>query len=69
MISFSQTAYIQKIVEHFRMENAKPLSVPINPGHNPAKSQSPSDPWGIEEMKHIPYKEAVGSPMYVINGT
>ena len=38
MISFSQTTYIQKMIEHFGMEEAKPLSVPINPGHNLTKS-------------------------------
>ena len=57
MISFSQTAYIQKMIECFGMEEAKPLSVPINPGHNLTKSQSPSDPQAIKEMKRIPYRE------------
>ena len=66
MISFSQTAYIQKIVECFGMEEAKLLSVPISPGHNLTKSQSPSDPQAIEEMKCIPYREAVGSLMYAV---
>ena len=68
-ISFSQTAYIQKIVEHFGMEEAKPLSVPISPGHNLTKSQSPSDPQAIEEMKRVPYREAMGSLMYAVVGT
>ena len=54
IISFSQTAYIQKMIEHFGMEEAKLLSVPMNPGHNLTKSQSPSDPQVIEEIKHIP---------------
>ena len=69
MISFSQTTYIQKLVEHFVMEEAKPLSVPISPGHNLTKSQSPSDPQAIEEMKRIPYREAMGSLMYAVVGT
>ena len=69
MISFSQTAYIQKIVKHFGMEEAKPLSVPINPRHNLTKSQSPSDPQAIEEMRHVPYREAIGSLMYAVIGT
>ena len=43
--------------------------VPINPGHNLTKSQSPSDPQAIEEMKRVPYREAVGSLMYVVVGT
>ena len=66
MISFSQTAYIQKIIKHFGMEEAKPLSVPQNPGHNLTKSQSQSDSQAIEEMKCVPYREAMGSLMYAI---
>ena len=54
MISFSQTTYIQKAIECFGMEEAKPLSVPISPGHNLTQSQSPSDPQGIKEMRCIP---------------
>ena len=42
-ISFSQAAYIQKIVERFGMEDANPLSIPITPGHNLTKSQSPAN--------------------------
>ena len=51
------------------MEEAKLLSVLISPGHNLTKSQSPSDPQAIKEMKHIPYREAVGSLMYAVIGT
>ena len=69
MISFSQTAYIQKIIEHFEMDDAKPLSIPISPGHNLMKSHSPTDPNDIEDMRCIPYREAVGSLMYVVVGT
>ena len=57
------------MIEHFRMEEVKPLSVPINPRHNLTKSQSPSDPQAIEEMKHVPYREAIGSLMYAVIGT
>ena len=50
------------------MEDAKPLSIPINPEHNLTKAQSPSDSQGIEEMKHIPYRETVRSLMYAVTG-
>ena len=46
--------------EDHQMEEAKLLSVPISPGHNFTKSQSLSDPQAIEEMRCIPYREAVG---------
>ena len=51
------------------MEDTRPLPIPINPGHNLTKSQSPSIQQDIEEMKRIPYCEAVGSLMYAVEGT
>ena len=59
MISFSQAAYVQKIVKCFGMEDAKPLSIPITLGHNLSKSQSPISDLDIEGMRDVPYKEAV----------
>ena len=69
MISFSQTAYIQKIIEHFEMDDAKPLSILISPGHNLTKSPSPTDLNDIEDMRCVPYREAVGSLIYAVVGT
>ena len=68
-ISFSQAAYIQKIVERFSMEDANPLSIPIAPGHILTKSQSPANDSGTEDMRNIPYREAVGSLMYAVVAT
>ena len=68
-ISFSQATYVQKIVEHFSMEDANPLSIPITPSHNLSKSHSPVSDSDIEEMRDIPYREAVSSLMYTVVGT
>ena len=68
-ISFSQVAYIQKIVECFEMEDAKLLLIPISPRHNLIKSQQPVSKHDIEEMKNIPYHKAIGSLMYAVIGT
>ena len=68
-ISFSQAAYVQKIVECFCMEDANPLLIPITPGHNLTKSQSPTNNSDTEEMRNIPYWEAVGSFMYAVIAT
>ena len=51
------------------MDDAKPLSIPINPGHNLTKSHSPIDPNDIKDMRRVPYREAVGSLMYAVVGT
>ena len=50
------------------MEDANPLSIPIAPSHNLSKSQLLSNDSDIEEMKDIPYREAVGSLMYAVVG-
>ena len=68
MIS-SQAAYVQNIVECFGMEDANPLSIPISPGQNLSKSQSPVSDLDIDEMRHILYREAVGSLLYAVVGT
>ena len=68
-ISFSQAAYVQKIVECFGMEDANPLSIPITPGHNLTKSQSPANDSDTEDMRNILYQEAVGSLMYAVIAT
>ena len=51
------------------MDDAKPLSIPISPGHNLTKSHSPTNPNDIEDMRRVPYREAVGSLMYAVVGT
>ena len=68
-ISFSHTVYIQKIIRHFEMEDAKLLSIPINPRHNLTKSQQLASEHNIEEMRHVPYCEVIGSLMYAVVGT
>ena len=50
------------------MEDANPLSIPIAPGHNLSNSQLPVSKSDIEEMRDIPYWEAVGSLMYAVVG-
>ena len=51
------------------MDDAKPLLILISPGHNLTISHSPTDPNDIEDMRCVPYREAVGSLMYAVVGT
>jgi hypothetical protein len=69
MISFSQRAYIDKILERFNLQDANPLSTPLDPHHKLSLSQSPSTPRQFDEMRSIPYREAIGSLMYAALGT
>lgn len=68
-ISLLQRRYIDSILERFNLTDAKPLSVPLDPHVMFSKSQCPSDPDDITRTKKIPFREAIGSLMYLAVGT
>ena len=68
-ISLSQAAYIDAIVKRFQLVDAPPLSTPIDPNALLSKDQSPSTPRQFDDMRNVPYREAVGSLMYAAIGT
>ncbi|CDO77187.1 hypothetical protein BN946_scf184705.g12 [Trametes cinnabarina] len=68
-LSLSQTAYIKSIVRRFGLEDAKPVSTPMDPHAALSVAQSPSTPAEIGAMRDVPYREAVGSLMYASLGT
>ena len=68
-LSLSQTAYIEAIVRRFGLEDAKPLSTPMDPHVQLTTEQSPSTTAEVAEMRNVPYREAVGSLMYASLGT
>ena len=68
-ISLSQTSYIDTILERFSLSDAKPCSTPIVPGASYTKAQAPADATEAAYMNKIPYREAVGSLMYVAVAT
>ena len=51
------------------MEDAKPLSIPMDLNVSLSKSQSPMEPQEIAEMREIPYCEIVGSLTYAAIGS
>ena len=68
-LSLSQHAYIDAIITKYNFNDLKPLATPIDPMVPLSKSQSPSKLADIMRMKNVPYREAVGSLMYVAMGT
>lgn len=68
-ISLSQRSYIDAILTHFNMQDAKPISIPMDPNMTYSKDQCPTDPREIAHMKNVPYREAIGSLMYAAIGT
>lgn len=65
-LTLSQTEYIQKVLERFRMQNAKPVSTPLASHFNLSKEMCPKTREETDYMSKIPYQSAVGSLMYVI---
>ena len=68
-ITLSQTAYIDSVVKRFNLTTAFPLHMPINPNTHLSKDQSPSTPQQSDNMKKVPYREAIRSLMYATIGT
>jgi hypothetical protein len=60
----SQPAYIKKILKRFNMLDCRPRSLPAEPGHHLQRSTEKNEP-----KETMPYREAVGSLMYLTVAT
>ena len=60
-ISLSQAAYIDLVVKRFNLVDAPPLQTPIDPNAQISKVQSPTTEKQLDDMRNVPYREAVGS--------
>jgi hypothetical protein len=63
-IKLSQSAYIMKILERFRMELCNPVVSPMIPNSFSLLSEDCTNQ-EYENMLHIPYPEAVGALMFL----
>jgi Reverse transcriptase (RNA-dependent DNA polymerase) len=64
VIRLSQTSYINSIIRRFSLNDAKPVTTPMEPGATYSRTECPTDPMDIDQMKRIPYRKAIGSLMY-----
>ncbi|GJR40743.1 retrotransposon protein, putative, ty1-copia subclass [Tanacetum coccineum] len=69
LIGLCQSAYIEKILKRFYMENSKRGTIPMQEKLKLSKSQGASTPDEIQRMQNIPYALAVGSIMYAVRCT
>ncbi|GKD43643.1 retrotransposon protein, putative, ty1-copia subclass [Tanacetum coccineum] len=69
LIGLCQSAYIEKIIKRFYMENSKRGTIPMQEKLKFSKSQGASTPAEIRRMQNITYASAVGSIMYVVRCT
>ena len=63
-ISLSQRAYINSLLSHYNLEDAKAITVPMNPGLVLSISQCPTMADEIRQMQNIPFHKGIGSLLY-----
>jgi len=68
-ITLSQKAYIDTIVEHFHMGDAKNMQTPMEPSLTLSVDQGPVTITEIHDMRDVPYQRAIGSLMYAATST
>nr|GEY48213.1 hypothetical protein [Tanacetum cinerariifolium] len=69
LIGMCQSAYIEKILKRYCIENSKRGSIPMQEKLKLSKSQGASTPAEIKRMQNVPYASAVGSIMYAVRCT
>ncbi|GJY21128.1 retrotransposon protein, putative, ty1-copia subclass [Tanacetum coccineum] len=69
LIGLNQSAYIEKILKRFYMENSKRGTIPMQEKLKLSKSQGASTPAEKPRMQNIPYASAIGSIMYAVRCT
>jgi hypothetical protein len=68
-IMLSQKAYVETILEHFNLQDAKPTYIPITAGASLSTDQSPSTHSETQDMEKVPYQHGIGSLMYAATST
>jgi hypothetical protein len=62
----SQKSYIEKVLERFGMDKAKPVSTPLANHFRLSTAQCPQSDSEVDEMSRVPYANAVGCLMYAM---
>ena len=60
---------METIIGRFNLENANPVTTPMDPGMRLSKSQSPTTEEEKDDMTNVPYRELIGSLMYAAVAT
>nr|GEU95392.1 retrotransposon protein, putative, Ty1-copia subclass [Tanacetum cinerariifolium] len=67
LISLCQSAYIEKILKRYHMENSKRGSIPMQDKLRLIKSQGASTPAELKRMQNVPYASTTGYA-FILNG-
>ncbi|GJR11355.1 retrotransposon protein, putative, ty1-copia subclass [Tanacetum coccineum] len=69
LIKLSQSAYMDKILKRFKMENSKRGNILMQERFDLNKTQGASIPEVVKGMQNVPYASSVGSIMYAVRCT
>jgi hypothetical protein len=69
IIKIHQATYIKKLIEKFKMEEAKGISIPVDPNVKLSKLMSPSNDAERMSMSQVPFSELIGSLQFLANVT
>jgi hypothetical protein len=65
-LTLSQGDYIKKVLDRFRMQNAKPVSTPLANHFKLTDEMCPKTQEEIEYMSRVPYSSTIDSLMYLM---
>ena len=68
-VKLSQALYISKLLNEYGMGDCKTSKIPIDSGVQLSKCDSPYSDVEKDEMEGVPYKQLIGSLMYVALAT
>jgi hypothetical protein len=66
LLYLSQKNYIEKVLHHFNMHNAKPVSTPLAPHFKSSAKQCAKSDDDLEYMSKVSYSSVVRSLMYAM---
>ena len=66
MLAIIQQVYIDGMVEKFGMAQAKPVSMPMEPGVQFSVDKCPSSANQVARMHGVPYIQAIGSVLWPV---
>ncbi|TFY74098.1 hypothetical protein EWM64_g9914 [Hericium alpestre] len=68
-VTITQTALVDSVITQFGLQDAHPVSTPLDPNVHLTHADCPSDDASRAEMSIIPYRELIGSLMYLAIGS
>lgn len=68
-IFISQKKHIQELLTKYNMVDCNVISTLFDAGQKLTKDMSPKTAEDVDFMKNIPYQQAVGSPLYIAQGS